>query len=758
MHVQFGFRQLLYEIGHCCHNSLVTSHDIEAIVHGHHRDPFRVLGPHEIAAETPTWQVRVFLPEAKAVWLLRNGEAIAMERRHDAGFFVAALGGTRQPYRLRVEPHHGSCFEVEDAYRFPPILTDYEIHLHGEGTHYEAWRMMGAHPMRCEGVDGTRFTVWAPGAQAVSVAGDFNGWNSKRHPMRLRNGGIWEIFIPHASRGDAYKFAVTWRNGYQQLKADPYAFHAEVPPKQASLVWGIPQYEWQDQAWMEERGRKDWLKQPVSMYEVHLESWMRREMGRPLTYRELADTLIPYAKGLGFTHLELLPVLEHPYSGSWGYQVTGYFAPTSRFGKPEDLMYFVDRCHQAGLGVILDWVPGHFPRDAHGLARFDGTALYEHEDPRQGEHRDWGTLIFNYGRHEVRTFLMSSALYWLKHLHLDGLRVDAVASMLYLDYSREPGDWIPNRYGGRENLEAIDFLQRFNELVHKVPGAISIAEESTSFPGVCRPVYLGGLGFTMKWNMGWMHDMLKYFSIDPIHRKYHHNNITFSLLYAFSENFLLPISHDEVVHMKGSLIGKMPGDEWRRFANARAFYGYMWGHPGKKLLFMGQEIGQYEEWDEKAQVRWELLGFAYHRGLQATVRELNRIYCSEPALYEVDFHYDGFEWIDINDVEQSVISFLRFARDRGNYLVFVCNFTPVVRHAYRIGVPAAGQYAELFNSDAAEFGGSNVNNRGLVRAEATEWHGRPYSISITLPPLAVLIFKPEKIHEPPALPVSGSHA
>ena len=741
--MQLGFRQLLYEIRHCCHNSLVTSHDIEAIVHGHHRDPFRVLGPHEIAAEVPTWQVRAFLPEASEVWVLLGDSTVAMEKRHDAGLFVATFQGDRSPYRLRVFQPQGDPFDVEDPYRFPPILTDYEIHLHGEGTHYEAWRMMGAHPMLCEGVQGTRFTVWAPGASVVSVVGDFNGWSTRRHPMRLRNGGIWELFLPHVGAGDAYKFAVTWRNGHQQLKSDPYAFRTEVPPKQASLVSGIPQYEWQDQAWMQERGRKDWLNEPVSMYEVHLESWMRRELGRPLSYRELADTLIPYAKGLGFTHLELLPVLEHPFSGSWGYQVTGYFAPTSRFGSPEDFMYFVDRCHQAGLGVILDWVPAHFPRDAHGLARFDGTALYEHEDPRQGEHRDWGTLIFNYGRHEVRTFLLSSALYWLKHLHLDGLRVDAVASMLYLDYSREQGDWIPNRYGGRENLEAIDFLQRFNELVHQEPGAISIAEESTSFPGVCRPVYLGGLGFTMKWNMGWMHDMLKYFSFDPVHRKYHHNNITFSLLYAFTENFLLPISHDEVVHMKGSLIGKMPGDEWRRFANARAFYAYMWAHPGKKLLFMGQEIGQYEEWDEKAQVRWQLLGFGYHRGLQATVRELNRLYAAEPAMYQVDFQHQGFEWIDISDVDQSVIAFLRFARDRRDYLVFVCNFTPVVHYGYRVGVPRAGKYIELFNSDASEFGGSNVGNQGSVVTDTREWHGRPYSIPVTLPPLSVLIFKPE---------------
>jgi 1,4-alpha-glucan branching enzyme len=605
--------------------------------------------------------------------------------------------------------------------------------------------MLGAHIQRCDGVPGVRFAVWAPSARCVSLAGDFNLWNPRMHPMRMRNGGIWELFLPAAERGAAYKFAVTWQNGYQQLKTDPYSFHTEVPPQQASVVWGVPRYEWKDDAWMEERAKTDWLKKPISIYEVHLESWLRGEKGRELSYRELVDALIPYATNLGFTHLELLPIAEHPFSGSWGYQVTGYYAPTARFGPPEDFQYFIDRCHQAGLGVILDWVPAHFPRDAHGLARFDGTALYEHEDPRQGEHRDWGTLIFNFGRHEVRSFLLANALWWLKHYHIDGLRVDAVASMIYLDYSREHGDWIPNQYGGRENIEALDFIRRFNELAHTVPGAFTIAEESTSFPGVCRPVYLGGLGFTMKWNMGWMHDMLAYFKQDPVYRKHYHNNITFSMLYAFSENFVLPISHDEVVHMKGTLLSRMPGDEWQRFANARAFLSYMWGHPGKKLLFMGQEIGQYEEWNEKASVRWELLGFEYHRSLQNTLRELNRLYRSEPAMYEVDFHHEGFEWVDIHDVDSSIISFLRFARDRKSYLLFVCNFTPVVRPNYRIGVPRAGGHDEIFNSDWTQFGGSNVNNGGRVEAAPMSWHGRPASVSITLPPLGVVILRPEPL-------------
>ncbi|MFN7932179.1 MAG: 1,4-alpha-glucan branching protein GlgB [Bryobacteraceae bacterium] len=722
----------------------MTPVDIDAIVYGHHHDAFRVLGPHEVAGEDGIshWEVRVWMPFAEKVAVVLGDGAVAMERRHVEGFYVATLSHWPGSYRLRVTWPHDVVEELDDPYRFPPLITDFDIHLHSEGTLQEAWRMLGAHAVRCDGVDGVRFAVWAPAAQCVSVAGDFNGWNAKRHPMRLRNGGVWELFLPGVKHGAAYKYAVTWRGGHVQLKTDPYAFHTEVPPKQASLVWGVPRYEWTDGDWMERRAKGDILRRPVSVYEVHLESWLRGEMGRALTYRELADKLVPYVKSMGFTHIEMLPIMEHPFSGSWGYQVTGYYAPTARFGTPEDFMFFVDACHREGIGVILDWVPAHFPRDAHGLARFDGTALYEHEDPRQGEHKDWGTLIYNFGRHEVRTFLLSNALWWLKQYHIDGLRVDAVASMIYLDYSRNVGEWIPNRYGGRENLEAIDFLKRFNELVHEVPGAFTVAEESTSFPGVCRPVYLGGLGFTMKWNMGWMHDMLHYFKQDPIHRKFHHNDITFSMLYAFTENFVLPISHDEVVHLKKSLLGKMPGDEWQRFASARAFLGYMWGHPGKKLLFMGQEIGQYEEWDEKASVRWELLAFDYHRNLQATMQELNRLYASERALHEVDFHYSGFEWIDINDVENSVISFVRYANDRGDFLVFVCNFTPVPRHGYRIGVPKGGRYEEIFNSDSARFGGSNLVHAGGVDAEDRAWHARPACIAVTLPPLAVMIFKP----------------
>ena len=526
-----------------------------------------------------------------------------------------------------------------------------------------------------------------------------------------------------------------------QEKSDPYAFFAEAPPRTASIVWGLNNHTWADQAWMEARAHRNLLREPVSVYEVHLESWMRKPSHESLSYRELADRLVTYVRDLGYTHLELMPIMEHPFSGSWGYQVTGYFAPTSRFGTPDDFRYFVDRCHQAGLGVILDWVPGHFPRDAHGLWRFDGTALYEHADPRQGEHREWGTLIFNYGRNEVRNFLLSNALYWLREFHIDGLRVDAVASMLYLDYAREQGEWIPNRFGGRENLEAIDFLKRFNELVHQEPGAISIAEESTAWPGVSRPVYTGGLGFTMKWNMGWMHDMFQYFAKDSVFRKYHQQLITFSMLYAFTENFVLPVSHDEVVYGKRSLIYKMPGDEWQRFANTRAFLAYMFAHPGKKLLFMGTEFGQTNEWNHDTQLEWPLLQYPIHYKLQTMVKELNWLYRREPALFEVDDSYHGFEWIDLQDSESSIITFIRFARNREDFIVFACNFTPVPREGYRIGVPKAGLYRELFNTDSELFGGANLGNAGAVMAEEIPFHGRPASLNVTIPPLAVVAFK-----------------
>ncbi|MDQ1470777.1 MAG: 1,4-alpha-glucan branching enzyme, partial [Bryobacterales bacterium] len=601
----------------------------------------------------------------------------------------------------------------------------------------------GAHPMNLAGVAGVQFAVWAPNAEYVSVAGDFNEWDTRRHPMRRRNSGAWEIFLPCAREGQSYKYLVRSKHlGHQQLKADPFALRTEVPPKSASIICSLDDYEWGDAAWMKKRGAAQPLKEPMSIYEVHLESWMHGPEGRALTYRELAARLVEYVKRMGYTHIELLPIQEHPFSGSWGYQVTGYFAPTSRFGTPQDFMYFVDACHEAGVGVIVDWVPGHFPKDAHGLAYFDGTALYEHADPRQGEHLDWGTLIFNFGRNEVREFLIASALFWLNEYHIDGLRVDAVASMLYLDYSRKEGEWIPNQFGGRENLEAIDFLRKFNELVHKVPGAVTIAEESTSFPAVSRPLYSGGLGFTMKWNMGWMHDMLDYFSTDPIYRKYHHNDITFSMIYAFSENFVLPISHDEVVYGKKSLLSRMPGDQWQKFANVRAFLAYMFAHPGKKLLFMGSDIGDYDEWNHHATVPWQVLQYPLHAGLQACVKELNRLHADHPALHQVDFEYTGFEWIDFSDVEKSIIAFIRRGVHPEDYIVFVCNFTPTPRPAYEVGVPELIYYREILNTDAEQFGGSNMGNEGGVHSQDLPRHGRPYSIAITLPPLSVIAFKP----------------
>jgi 1,4-alpha-glucan branching enzyme len=721
----------------------MTAEEIEAIAGGYHGDAFRVLGPH--AAETG-WEVRAWLPQAQSVVILMNNVRLVMKKKHDLGFFIAKLKGVSAPYRLEVELYGGTTEVIDDPYRFPPVLTEFEIHLHGEGTNYQSYDTMGAHLAEFEGVAGVRFAVWAPNAISVSVAGDFNQWDTRRHPMRKRNGGIWEIFLPALKEGTAYKYHVRSQfAGYEQLKADPYGFGTEAPPKSASVVRDLDRYQWNDAAWMDVRANKDWLREPVSVYEVHLESWMRHPGGLALTYREMAEKLVAYAKYMRYTHLELLPMMEHPYGGSWGYQITGYFAPTARFGDCEDFMYFVDRCHQEGIGVIVDWVPAHFPKDAHGLAFFDGSALYEHADPRKGEHREWGTLIFNYGRNEVREFLISNGLFWLKKYHIDGLRVDAVASMLYLDYSRKAGEWLPNQYGGNENLEAIEFLRRFNELAHRVPGAVTIAEESTSFSGVSRPVYLNGLGFTMKWNMGWMHDMLHYFAEDPVHRKFHHNNITFSMLYAFTENFLLPISHDEVVHGKRSLISKMPGDNWQQFANVRVFLAYMIAHPGKKLLFMGSEIGQWQEWDSGGSVQWELLQYERHRQLQSAVRELNGFYRSNPALYEVDDHYSGFEWVDIHDVDNSIISFIRRAKNPEDFLIFCFNFTPIIRAKYGFGVPASGFYREVMNTDSEYFGGSNVGNSGGVLSQSLPLHGRKHQISVTLPPLAMVAFK----YEPP---------
>ncbi|MBI5209035.1 MAG: 1,4-alpha-glucan branching protein GlgB [Elusimicrobia bacterium] len=626
------------------------------------------------------------------------------------------------------------------------FLSDFDLHLFGEGTHLQVYDKLGSHLTAAGGKAGASFAVWAPNAQAVSVVGDFNGWEGERHRMNhLGQSGVWELFIPGVRQGAAYKYRLRAKSGEVLEKADPYAFFFEVPPKSASLVWDLGGYAWGDGAWMEARAKANPLDGPINVYECHIGSWRRvpEEGDRHLTYRELAHTLPEYAKSMGYTHVELTPIMEHPFGGSWGYQTLGYFAPTSRHGTPQDFMYFVDRCHQLGVGVLLDWVPSHFATDGHGLGRFDGTCLYEHSDPREGFHPDWGSFIFNYGRHEVKNFLLSSALFWLKAYHADGLRVDAVASMLYRDYSRKEGEWIPNKYGGRENLEAVEFLKTFNTVAHRdCPGVLTVAEESTAWPQVSRPVHLGGLGFSLKWNMGWMHDMLSYISKEPIHRKYHHNDATFAMIYAYHENFMLVISHDEVVHGKRALLDKMPGDLWQKMANMRVFYAFMMGFPGKKLLFMGAEFGQWYEWDHNTSLQWHLADFQPHQQLQAFVKAINHLYLQEPCLHQKDFDAGGFEWIDCNDYDNSVFTMLRYDRHRREFLVFACNFTPVPRYGYRVGVPAGGYYREVLNSDSEFFGGSNVGNAGGVHTEAVPWHGRPHSVCLNLPPLGAVILKP----------------
>ena len=628
------------------------------------------------------------------------------------------------------------------------ILTAQDVYLFNEGTNVRLFDRFGAHLTSQEGIAGAHFAVWAPNAERVSVIGDFNNWDKNAAPLQvLGQSGVWQGFIEGVSKGAAYKYHIQSRHmGYRVDKTDPFAFYREVPPMTASIVWDLD-YEWGDAHWMQQRHQANALQAPMSVYEVHLGSWRRvpEQADRFLTYRELAPQLADYVSELGFTHVELMPITEHPYYASWGYQTTGYFAPTSRYGSPQDFMYLIDYLHQRGIGVILDWVPSHFPTDEHGLAYFDGTHLYEHADPRQGYHPDWNSYIFNYGRNEVRSFLLSSALFWLEKYHIDGLRVDAVASMLYLDYSRQHGQWIPNEFGGRENLEAISFLRRFNEDVYQaIPDVQTVAEESTAWPMVSRPTYIGGLGFGMKWDMGWMHDSLRYFSKDPIHRKYHHNDMTFRMLYAFNENFVLPLSHDEVVHGKGSLIGKMPGDVWQKFANLRLLFGYMFTQPGKKLMFMGGELGQFREWNHDTSLDWHLLGFPLHAGLQRWVRDLNKTYRSEGALHELDFSVEGFEWIDANDNANSVLSYMRRCRTDGEEVVVVCNCTPAPRPDYRIGVPHGGTWTELLNSDAAEYGGSGVGNMGRVLATDEPSHGRPTSIVLTLPPLAIVVLRGER--------------
>ncbi len=653
-----------------------------------------------------------------------------------------------QRYQFRVAGNDGEVTTMHDPYSFSSLLTDYDFYLFGQGRHERIYDKLGAQLRTIDGVTGTNFAVWAPNATAVSVIGEFNRWDTRRHPMRKHvPSGVWELFVPEVGSGQQYKFRVRSWDGDIVDKSDPYGFAAELPPRTASLVADLSRFHWTDDAWLEQRRSRDVLNQPISIYEVHLGSWQRtsdRQHGW-LNYRDLARRLVDYCHQQGYTHLELLPVSEHPFTGSWGYQTVGYYAVTSRYGSPEDFMYFVDYCHRNGIGVILDWVPAHFPKDGHGLRRFDGTALYEHQDPRQGEHPDWGTMIFNYGRTEVRNFLVANALFWLDKYHIDGLRVDAVASMLYLDYSRGEGEWVPNEYGGRENIPAINFLKEFNEVCHaNHPGILTIAEESTAWGGVSRPTFTGGLGFSIKWNMGWMNDTLRYLRHDPIHRRFHHNELTFSLIYAFTENFALPLSHDEVVHGKGSLLGQMPGDLWQKFANLRLLFSYMWTHPGKKLLFMGSDFAQWNEWNYETNLQWDLLQWNTHSGVQKLVADLNAMYRREPALYEQDFSGNGFEWIDCQSADDSVLAYLRKGRNPDDFLVVCCNFTPVVRYRHCVGLPRGGWYQEIFNSDSQYYGGSNVGNHPGVQAEKVAHHGRPHSMHIQLPPLGVAVFKPQR--------------
>jgi len=716
--------------------------EIVALVEGRHGDPFALLGPHATDAGP---LVRAFLPGADAAEVIdaAGKRLAALDRTNPAGFFegpVPLVG----PYRLRVQTH-GTTYEAEDPYRFGSTLGDLDLHLLTNGHHQDLGLVLGAHPASYDGVAGARFAVWAPNAQRVSVVGDFNHWNPARHPMRKHWGaGVWDLFLPGVGVGSVYKYDIIGPHGERlPQKADPVAWRAEVPPATGSIVAGKLQHAWSDAGWMARRGAAQTEHAPISVYEAHAASWAPGSEDGGIDWQLLADRLVPYCAGLGFTHIELLPIMEHPFGGSWGYQPLGQFATSSRLGPPEGFAHFVDRCHAMGVGVILDWVPAHFPTDAHGLAQFDGTPLYEHADPREGFHRDWNTLIFNLGRNEVRNFLIGSALFWLDHYHVDGLRVDAVASMLYRDYSRNADEWVPNVHGGRENLESVAFLQELSRVVdQRCPGAVLIAEESTAWPGVSRPANEGGLGFHFKWNMGWMHDTLHYMEEQPVYRRWHHGEITFGLVYAFSEKFMLPLSHDEVVYGKGSLIRKMPGDDWQRFANLRAYFGFMWTSPGKKLLFMGGEFAQEREWNHDAGLDWFLLDDAKHAGVQALIRDLNALYRETPALHDGDCNPAGFRWVVMEDAENSVYAFLRQSLAGSPPALVVCNFTPVPRHDYRIGVPLAGTWAERLNTDAAIYGGSNMGNAGLVRAQDWACHGLPASVALTLPPLATIILQP----------------
>ena len=751
-------------------STTISSEQVNQIVNNLHHDPFEVLGCHPLEkgnGSAKQWAIRAYLPKAQAAWVICPTERkeYAMQAVHHPHFFECAIEIPElSNYQLRIQEEERERV-IYDPYAFRSSkLTDYDLHLFAEGNHHRIYEKLGAHLSEVDGVKGVYFALWAPNARNVSVIGDFNNWDGRLHQMRKNNNTVWELFIPGLAIGAQYKYEVKNWEGHIYEKSDPYGFSQEVRPKTASLVADLDTYQWNDSQWMEKRRHSDPLAQPISVYEVHLGSWMHASAaekthllggkGEPvpvsewntdarfLSYYELAHKLIPYVKEMGYTHIELLPIAEHPFDGSWGYQVTGYYAPTSRYGTPQDFMYFVDKCHENGIGVIVDWVPGHFPKDGHGLAFFDGTHLYEHADSRKGEHKEWGTLVFNYGRNEVRNFLVANVLFWFDKYHIDGIRVDAVASMLYLDYCRKDGEWVTNDYGGRENLEAVEFLRQVNSaLFNYFPGVLSIAEESTAWPMVSWPAYMGGLGFNLKWNMGWMHDMLDYFSMDPWFRQFHQNNITFSMWYHHSENYMLALSHDEIVHGKSNTIGKMPGDEWQKYANVRSLFTYMFTHPGKKTMFMSMEFGQWSEWNVWGDLEWHLLQYEPHQNLKQFFADLNALYKSESSLYTRDFEQEGFQWIDCSDNRHSVVSFIRRSKDAAEFIVTVCNFTPQPHSHYRIGVPEAGFYTELFNSDARKYGGSNMGNLGGKWTDEWAFHHFPYSLDLCLPPLAVLVLK-----------------
>ncbi len=724
-------------------HSRPMNNTLEQLQNGQCHDPFSVLGHHTDASGQTL--VRAFLPHAESVELDGIG---SMQRREGSDIFELSLDK-----EIDLAPHYqliwqeqgsGQTHTTISPYSFTPQVGELDLHLFAQGKHHHAYRFLGAHHQEIDGINGYQFAVWVPGAARVSLVGDFNAWDGRRHPMRCRGeSGVWELFVPGLCAGDSYKYDILTRHGEAIQKTDPYARSMALRPDTTSNLVALQEYEWQDQPWLDHRENHDWKHAPLSIYECHAGSWQRDEDNGFLNWRELASRLIPYVAGLGYTHIELLPITEYPLDQSWGYQVSGYFAPTSRYGSADDFRYFVDQCHQHKLGVILDWVPAHFPKDDFALARFNGEPLYEHADPQRGEHKDWGTLIFDYGRNEVRNFLLTNAVYWLSEFHLDGLRVDAVASMLYLDYSREAGEWTPNEHGGRENLDALAFIREMNTIVHQLhPGVLTFAEESTAWPMVSRPIEMGGLGFSLKWNMGWMNDNLSYIEEEPVHRKYHHQHLTFSQLYAYAENFVLPLSHDEVVHGKHSLVDKMPGDHWQKMANLRLFYAWQYAHPGKKLLFMGGEIAQWLEWNEMAQLDWALLDQPQHQGIHRLVGRLNQLHRKIPALHELDFSAEGFQWLDCNDQDQSVIALVRYARDAQEMVLCILNFTPVPRHHYRIGVPIHAHFEEILNTDSDWYGGSNAGNLGTIQCQDHPWMGFPHSIELTLPPLAAVYLKP----------------